>query len=197
MNQPRLSFLVGSRCRIIFNLPFRDWPITGSPAWATIEAVEGGMFYADGKWISLACVLTIETVSAAPRATALNTDEMDHSLDAEPYLARKLHGGDATPPASPPARREWTSEMRSAACDIARIVLHKGELGYEGRGTDSLCAAISKVAPRFVAPIKVPRDDDTQPVTFDGRCYVDGYNKALAKVRAALSAAGLEVEEER
>lgn len=54
-----LRALIGKRCAIIFDLPFNDWPIPGSPAWAYVEDVDGCMVLLDKVWVNTRIIRTI------------------------------------------------------------------------------------------------------------------------------------------
>lgn len=58
--------LIGKECTIIFNLKPFEWPIQGSPAWATVEAVDMPMVKLvalhtrKGIWVNAAIIQTIK-----------------------------------------------------------------------------------------------------------------------------------------
>lgn len=62
--------LIGYLCRVDFNLPAREWPFPGYPAWLVVHDVDGTMVkmgseYADPdeyKWVSVHIIKTIEAV---------------------------------------------------------------------------------------------------------------------------------------
>lgn len=62
-----LSELIGQRCRVIFDLPYNQWPFEGTPAWLYVIAVDGPMIKLSmgeegiqSKWVSQACILSIQ-----------------------------------------------------------------------------------------------------------------------------------------
>ena len=61
--------LIGYRCRIVFDLPINEWPISGYPAWAVVQAVEMPLIlvraYGGGMWINAANIKTIEPMGHA------------------------------------------------------------------------------------------------------------------------------------
>ena len=63
-NEPAES-LIGKKCWIYFNLPSDEWPVAGSPAFATVEAVEMPLiklateFGNDVVWVNANIIKTI------------------------------------------------------------------------------------------------------------------------------------------
>lgn len=51
--------LIGHRVSIIFNLPSSEWPINGSPAFATVDDVCMPMIKLEGQWINVSIIRTI------------------------------------------------------------------------------------------------------------------------------------------
>jgi hypothetical protein len=45
--------LIGKRCSIEFNLPDDEWPLSGFPAWATVEKVDMPMIKLGGWGMSI------------------------------------------------------------------------------------------------------------------------------------------------
>jgi hypothetical protein len=62
-----MKALIGHQCRIVFNLPAMEWPISGYPAWASVEAVDMPMILLKTRWgesyiwINSMIIKTIET----------------------------------------------------------------------------------------------------------------------------------------